>query len=150
MDVTESLFSHRGNRQNPNFISSFPRRYILISPIMAGLLDLETQFAFYGAYHSAPLNILIHAIFVWPIFFTGLLFLYFTPPIVQIAIPFELPLVLNFGFVFALAYAVYYFCLDRRAGSAGALLCFLCWIGSSFLGNRLGRQRSFQVYFSPS
>ncbi|XP_022768638.1 uncharacterized endoplasmic reticulum membrane protein YGL010W-like isoform X2 [Durio zibethinus] len=35
-----------------------------------GLFDLENHFAFYGAYHSNPMNVLIHALFVWPIFFT--------------------------------------------------------------------------------
>ncbi|CAM8916075.1 unnamed protein product [Rhodiola kirilowii] len=45
-----------------------------------GLLDLERHFAFYGAYHSNPTNIIIHMIFVWPILFTALILLYFTPP----------------------------------------------------------------------
>ncbi|KAG7023203.1 SPAC16E8.02, partial [Cucurbita argyrosperma subsp. argyrosperma] len=37
-----------------------------------GLFDLERHFAFYGAYHSNPVNIFIHVLFVWPIFFTTL------------------------------------------------------------------------------
>ncbi|KAI6683139.1 hypothetical protein NL676_029052 [Syzygium grande] len=44
-----------------------------------GLFDLEKHFAFYGAYHSNPVNILIHTVSVWPIFFTVLVLLYFTP-----------------------------------------------------------------------
>ncbi|KAG5240140.1 endoplasmic reticulum membrane protein [Salix suchowensis] len=46
-----------------------------------GLIDLEKHFAFYGAYHNNSINILIHMIFVWPIFFTACLILYFTPPL---------------------------------------------------------------------
>ncbi|KAJ0751191.1 putative 2-hydroxy-palmitic acid dioxygenase Mpo1 [Helianthus annuus] len=44
-----------------------------------GLFDLEKQYVFYGAYHSKPVNILIHMLFVWPILFTSLVILYFTP-----------------------------------------------------------------------
>ncbi|KAI3820846.1 hypothetical protein L1987_08395 [Smallanthus sonchifolius] len=41
-----------------------------------GLFDLEKHFAFYGAYHSNPVNIFIHMLFVWPILFTSLVILY--------------------------------------------------------------------------
>ncbi|KAL0416724.1 UNVERIFIED_CONTAM: hypothetical protein Slati_3504300 [Sesamum latifolium] len=67
------------------------------------MFDLEEQFAFYGAYHSNPVNILFHMMFVWPIAFTALLLLYFTPPLFG-ASPIELWdqsfLVLNYGFLF--------------------------------------------------
>ncbi|KAK7824027.1 putative endoplasmic reticulum membrane protein c16e8.02 [Quercus suber] len=116
-----------------------------------GLLDLEKHFAFYGAYHSNRINIAIHMVFVWPIFFTALLMLYFTPSL------FSLPhlevflfgthfvLVLNFGFLLALIYSVFYFCLDVKAGSLAALLCAICWVASSFIASRLGFSLAWKV-----
>ncbi|KAI3876466.1 hypothetical protein MKX03_030283 [Papaver bracteatum] len=109
----------------------------------SGLLDLEKHFAFYGAYHSNPVNIFIHTLLVWPIFFTSLILLYFIP------IPFHLlpqieasaafgNLVLNFGFFFTLIYALYYVLLDVKAGSLAALLCFFCWVGASSVAKTLG------------
>lgn len=116
---------------------------------MGGLLNLEEHFAFYGAYHSAPVNVLIHTLLVWPILFTGLLLLYFTPPFFQAPAPFGLPLVFNLGFPLTLVYAIFYVCLDRRAGSIAALLCVICWIGSSVLGSHLGPHRGLRVCIPP-
>ncbi|EPS67692.1 hypothetical protein M569_07082 [Genlisea aurea] len=107
-----------------------------------GLFDLEKQFAFYGAYHNNPVNILIHIFFVWPIFFTALLLLYFTPPLVSGNLGF---LVLNHGFVLSVIYALYYVSLDRKAGTLAAFLVFVCWIGSSALGHRLGYSLAWKV-----
>lgn len=116
-----------------------------------GLFDLEEQFAFYGAYHSNPINIVIHMIFVWPILFTALLFLNFIPPFFSQS-PIQLLgqsfLVLNYGFLLTVIYALYYVSLDRKAGSLAALLCFLSWAGSSALGHRLGFSLSWKVIFS--
>lgn len=92
-----------------------------------GLFDLEKHFAFYGAYHSNPANVVIHAIFVWPIFFTLLILLHFL----------HLGL-LNLGLVVALLYAVFYFLMDPKAGSIAGLLCFLCWAAADGLAARLG------------
>uniref|UniRef100_A0A1D1ZBZ7 Putative endoplasmic reticulum membrane protein C16E8.02 n=1 Tax=Anthurium amnicola TaxID=1678845 RepID=A0A1D1ZBZ7_9ARAE len=108
-------------------------------------MDLEKCFAFYGAYHSHPVNILIHALCVWPIFFTALLLFYFTPPFFHLPAPLGLPLVFNFGFGFALLYALIYVSLDPRAGSVAALLCTLCWVGSSVLGSVLGFSLAWKV-----
>ncbi|KAJ4841043.1 hypothetical protein Tsubulata_009382 [Turnera subulata] len=111
------------------------------------LLDLETHFAFYGAYHSNPVNILLHTIFVWPIFFTTLILFSFTPPIYQITpIGFsDHGLLLNFGFFFALTYALFYLCLDKRAGALAAFLCLGCWVGASFAAARLGFSLAWKV-----
>ncbi|KAL9689224.1 hypothetical protein QQ045_033658 [Rhodiola kirilowii] len=109
-----------------------------------GLLDLERHFAFYGAYHSNPTNILIHMIFVWPILFTALILLYFTPPF-QLQIPLPHPLVFNFGLLSTLAYAAFYVCLDKKAGSLAALMCFGCWVGSSFVASQLGYSLAWKV-----
>ncbi|XP_029130785.1 uncharacterized endoplasmic reticulum membrane protein YGL010W isoform X2 [Cajanus cajan] len=109
-----------------------------------GLFDLEKQFAFYGAYHSNPVNIAIHVLFVWPIFFSALLILYFVPPFFNLPnLEFSLwgshvILVWNVGFLVALVYSVFYVCFDLKAGSLAALLCALCWVASSFVASQLG------------
>ena len=114
-----------------------------------GLFDLERHFAFYGAYHSNPINIVIHMIFVWPIFFTSLVFLYFTPalytPSIQIGLFPSGLLVLNFGFLLAVIYGLFYVAFDKKAGSLAALLCFLCWVGASLLASRLGYSLAWKV-----
>ncbi|XP_054825272.1 2-hydroxy-palmitic acid dioxygenase mpo1-like [Prosopis cineraria] len=109
-----------------------------------GLFDLEKHLAFYGAYHSNPMNIAIHTLFVWPIFFSALLILYFVPlffniPNVEFSLfGYDVALVWNLGFVVALVYSVFYASLDLKAGSLAAVLCVHCWVASSFLACRLG------------
>ncbi|OAY50055.1 2-hydroxy-palmitic acid dioxygenase mpo1 [Manihot esculenta] len=113
-----------------------------------GLFDLEKHFAFYGAYHSNPINIVIHMIFVWPIFFTALLLLYFTPSLFNLKFSlfgYDAFLLFNFGFLFAFIYAVFYICLDAKAGSLAALLCAFCWVASSFLARWLGFSLAWKV-----
>jgi len=116
-----------------------------------GVFDLEKHFAFYGAYHRNPINIAIHMLFVWPILFTALLILYFTPSLFNLPhIEFSLfgndvILVLNVGFLFALIYSVFYVCLDVKAGSLAALLCAICWVASSFIASRLGFSLAWKV-----
>ncbi|BFG28884.1 hypothetical protein CerSpe_151590 [Prunus speciosa] len=111
-----------------------------------GLFDLERHFAFYGAYHSNPVNILIHTFFVWPLFFTAAVLLHFTPSLYSFPSGIsEQGLELNFGFVFTLMYAVFYVCLDKKAGPLAALLCFLCWVGASFLAGGLGFSWSWKL-----
>ncbi|KAK1617674.1 hypothetical protein QYE76_023191 [Lolium multiflorum] len=91
-----------------------------------GLLDLERHFAFYGAYHSNPVNVFIHALFVWPIFLTALLLLHLTAPSLHSAA------------VGAAIYGAFYISLDRRSGTLAAVLCLLCWAASAALAARLG------------
>lgn len=110
-----------------------------------GLFDLEQQFAFYGAYHSNPVNIAVHMIFVWPIAFTILVLLHFTPPLFTIELWDQSSLVLNYGFLLTVIYALYYVSLDKKAGSLAALLLFICWVGSSALGHRLGFSLAWKV-----
>ncbi|KAJ7943443.1 YGL010w-like protein [Quillaja saponaria] len=116
-----------------------------------GLFDLENHFTFYGAYHNNPINIAVHMLFVWPIFFTALLFFYFTPSFFNLPkIEFslfgnEVLLVLNIGFLLTLIYSVFYVCLDVKAGSLAALLCAVCWVASSFLASQLGYSLSWKV-----
>jgi len=114
-----------------------------------GLLDLEKHFAFYGSYHSNPTNIIIHILFVWPILFTSLIFLYFTPPLFspsQTILNFTHPvLIFNLGFVFAVFYGLFYAALDIKAGSFTAVLTFLCWVGASFVANSIGYELAWKV-----
>ncbi|KAK3421890.1 hypothetical protein EUGRSUZ_G02487 [Eucalyptus grandis] len=116
-----------------------------------GLLDLEKHFAFYGAYHSNPVNVAIHMVFVWPILFTALLLLCYAPPLFGLP-PIELSLFghglalfLNVGCLLALVYAAFYVFLDPRAGSLAALLCLMCWVAASFVAGRLGFSLAWKV-----
>ncbi|XP_009757264.1 2-hydroxy-palmitic acid dioxygenase mpo1 isoform X2 [Nicotiana tabacum] len=113
------------------------------------LFDVEKQFAFYGAYHSNPVNFLIHMVFVGPIFFTALILFYFTPPLLN-STPIQLYedscfLGLNLGFLFTLIYALFYVYLDKKAGSLAALLCLLYWVSSSFVAHYLGFSLAWKV-----
>ncbi|KAL6899295.1 hypothetical protein ACP4OV_005953 [Aristida adscensionis] len=98
-----------------------------------GVLDLEGHYAFYGAYHSNPVNVSIHEVFVWPIFFTAVMLLHLTAPFAHAA---------GIG---AAVYGAYYFLLDRRAGALAALLVFLCWAASGALAARLGFSVGWKV-----
>lgn len=107
-----------------------------------GLFDLEKHFAFYGAYHSNQANVIIHTLFVWPIFFTALILWHFTPPLLHLPSP---PLNIGLGFLFALLYGLFYFLMDIKAGSLAALLCLLCWVGSDLLAAQLGFSLAWKV-----
>ncbi|KAB2067262.1 hypothetical protein E1A91_A09G218400v1 [Gossypium mustelinum] len=116
-----------------------------------GLLDLENHFAFYGAYHSNPINILIHTLFVWPIFFTSLILFYFTPAFYDLSQSGIFPsginhaLVLNYGSAFSIFLGLFYVVLDKKAGSLAALLCLACWVGASFIAAKLGYSLAWKV-----
>ena len=115
------------------------------------LFDLEKHFAFYGAYHNNPVNIIIHMIFVWPIFFTALLILYFTPVLFNLPqvrfffLGINVVLLFNVGFLFAFLYGLFYVCLDLKAGSLAAFLCGVCWFFSSVVACWLGFPISWKV-----
>ncbi|ONK61391.1 uncharacterized protein A4U43_C08F29420 [Asparagus officinalis] len=110
-----------------------------------GLFDLEHHFAFYGAYHSNPTNILIHMLFVWPLFFTSLILWHFTPPLFVLSLPLGLDLGLNFGFFLALLYAFFYVLMDAKAGSLAGFLCILCWVGADLLAASAGFSLAWKV-----
>ncbi|KAL8123572.1 2-hydroxy-palmitic acid dioxygenase MPO1-like [Apium graveolens] len=112
-----------------------------------GLFDLEKHFAFYGSYHHNPVNIFIHTIFVWPIFFTALILCYFTPPLFTSPEILFLgrPLIFNFGFLLTVIYGLFYIGLDYKAGSLGALICSGCWVFASFLASHLGFSLAWKV-----
>lgn len=100
-----------------------------------GFFDLEKHFAFYGAYHSNPVNIFIHVMFVWPIFFSGLMLFHFIP---MVFFP-------DFGLFFTLVYALFYMGMDKKAGFLAAVLCFLCYFGATALATRLGFSLAWKV-----
>lgn len=110
-----------------------------------GLFDLEKHFAFYGAYHSNPVNIIIHMFFVWPIFYTSLILLYFTPAFFECPFQCHLGLVPNFGLLLALIYALFYFLMDKKAGSLAAILCLGCWVSASLLAKNLEFSLAWKV-----
>lgn len=111
-----------------------------------GLFDLEKNFAFYGAYHSNPANVIIHTIFVWPILFTALILWHFTPPLLLLHLPAsDINIGIGMGFLFALIYGLFYFLMDKKAGSLAALLCILCWVGSDLLAAQLGFSLAWKV-----
>lgn len=119
------------------------------------MLDLETHFAFYKAYHNNPVNILIHTILIWPILFSFLLIFNFSPTLFlsddlsRLAAPLLRPaLVLNLGSFIALFYTFLYVALDAKAGSLGALLCLVCWVGACHLGHALGCSLAWKVFLA--
>ena len=112
------------------------------------LFDLEKHFAFYGAYHSNPVNIYLHMLFVWPTVFTTLVILSFTPPIFSSFSEVDLfgqHLVLNVGFLLTLTFAIFYVCLDKKAGCLGAFLFFACWVCGSSVAQYLGFSVAWKV-----
>ena len=121
----------------------------------AGIFDLEKQFAFYGAYHSNRINILIHLVFVWPILFTALLLLAYSKPLapqlpVMAALPFHEYMVLNYSFVFSAVYALYYISLEPKSGSLGALLVLLCWVGANAVAQHVPWVSGWKVCYITS
>ncbi|RVW58173.1 putative endoplasmic reticulum membrane protein C16E8.02 [Vitis vinifera] len=76
-----------------------------------GLFDLERHFAFYGAYHSDPVNVFLHML-LCGLSSSRLLFS-------------------------STSRLLSSFCpksgCSHLAGCLAALLCFSCWVGSSFL-----------------
>ncbi|EFJ19244.1 hypothetical protein SELMODRAFT_233428 [Selaginella moellendorffii] len=117
-----------------------------------GILDLEKHFAFYGAYHSNRINVGIHVVFVWPILFTALLLMALASPKPLMPLPLPartLPLqdfmVINYSFLFAGFYALFYTALDKRAGSLAAAMCLACWIGANAAAQKMGFSLGWKV-----
>ncbi|KAJ7296647.1 hypothetical protein O6H91_07G106300 [Diphasiastrum complanatum] len=119
---------------------------------MAGssIFDLERQYAFYGAYHKNRVNVFIHVLFVWPIFFAFAMMAAYTKPLVPLplpanVLPFGQYMVLNWSFVMVAIYAFYYISLDPKAGSLAAALCLACWVGCNALAQLLGFSLGWKV-----
>jgi len=95
-------------------------------------MDMMEQLASYGAYHSHPINQLIHVIFVPVLVFTFMVFLsYLSPvPVSEGIGNFVSSVMGNDGssapwsfFLFA-TYAMYYVALDAKVGSGAALYLY--------------------------
>ncbi|XP_015697302.1 2-hydroxy-palmitic acid dioxygenase mpo1-like [Oryza brachyantha] len=104
-------------------------------------LDLERHYAFYAAYHSHPANVLVHVACVWPILLTAMLPLRYAPPLPLLR--FYCPLCRQYlpvqlGFPVAVALGAFYALMDRRAGSAAALLCVAGWGAGNLLADAAG------------
>lgn len=107
-----------------------------------GVFNLEDQFSFYGAYHHNKINVLIHIVFVWPIYFSASTLLAYTPPLapqlpIMAALPCHDYMVLNYSFLLATVYALFYISLEPKSGSVGAFLVLLCWMGSNAVAQHL-------------
>ncbi|CAA7043254.1 unnamed protein product [Microthlaspi erraticum] len=115
--------------------------------VSTGMFDLEKHYAFYGAYHTNPINILIHTVLVWPNVFAALLFLYAAPPFLDLSKLgfFDGVLRLDIGLIHAMIHAIFYVCMDKKSGVLAALMCISCWIGSSFLAARMGLSLTLTV-----
>ncbi|KAM1984992.1 hypothetical protein ACFX16_013199 [Malus domestica] len=104
-------------------------------------------------YHSNPVNIVIHMLFVWPILFTALLILYFTPSLLSFGVSVfgnDVVLPFNIGLLLTIIYSVFYICLDSKVGFLGALICVICWVGNCFLGTLLGFSISWKPGYAAS
>jgi uncharacterized membrane protein YGL010W len=121
------------------YISLF-RRVPSFERLFGGLtnFDMMEQLASYGAYHSHPINQLIHVIFVPVIIFTMMVFVSQIPPVWNVSPEgymgrFISALVGNDGcyfdpsFLVFAAYAFYYVALDVKVGSSAALYLYLLY-----------------------
>lgn len=122
-----------------------------------GIFNLEKQFAFYGSFHNHPVNVAIHVCFVWPILFTFLILLAYTEPLLQLhqwptavllgALPFSQFMVLNYSFVLAVVYVLFYVSMDIKSGSVAAFLVLLCWVGSNAVAQHVPYGSGWKVQF---
>ena len=105
-----------------------------------GFFDLKKQFIFYASYHNNPVNIAIHLLCIWNIFWTALVFQHYTPAFIETPdaiakVPFIGGLPLNLATITTLVYVVSYVLMDPVAGSLGALLVLYLhqWTGQMVL-----------------
>ncbi|CAI5986717.1 unnamed protein product [Closterium sp. NIES-65] len=130
------------------------------------LFNLEKHYAFYGSYHDDPVNKAIHMVFVWPILFSALVLLQYTPslislshpllaalarlvPQVPVPLPLALPgsgLVFNCAALVSVVYAAFYIGMERRAGSLAALMVGACFVGSRAFIKAVGAGRAWKVH----
>ncbi|CAI5504456.1 unnamed protein product [Closterium sp. Naga37s-1] len=139
---------------SPSAVSSF-----------RSLFNLEKHYAFYGSYHDDPVNKAIHMVFVWPILFSALVLLQYTPslislshpllaalarlvPQVPVPLPLALPgsgLVFNCAALVSVVYAAFYIGMERRAGSLAALMVGGCFVGSRAFIKAVGAGRAWKL-----
>ncbi|OMJ15655.1 putative endoplasmic reticulum membrane protein [Smittium culicis] len=86
------------------------------------VFDLKTQYVKYGEYHSNPVNILFHQIFVPSILWSTIGLLYLAGPmfetpemIAKLAAPLGINVTMNLGTIMTFVYMAYYLTLDTVA-----------------------------------
>jgi len=97
--------------------------------------NLKKQFVFYASYHNDPINILIHLMCIWPIFATTVVFLQYTPTLLDNPealenLSFSKNINLNGAFFFILLYIVWYIFMEPFAGGLASLLILSIYIKS--------------------
>lgn len=111
---------------------------------MDKIFDVEHQFSCYGGYRKSKIHVLIHAMFVWPMFFGILLLLSYSPTVVTrpawvdnyVPVKIVEHLNCNYAFVAASLYSLLYIFLDIIAGFVTATLVMSCWLGASFISKK--------------
>ncbi|KAE8913190.1 hypothetical protein PF005_g10186 [Phytophthora fragariae] len=99
--------------------------------------DLEKQVTFYLSYHDNKVNQYIHLACIWPIFVSGLMILAHTQPLAETpaalaSLPYGNYAVLNYSAVMAAVYMLWYVALDVYAGSLGAAIISVCFLGANY------------------
>ena len=91
---------------------------------------LDNAYIFYAEYHNDIINKALHILCVWPIFFTGLIFLSYTKPI-SASIP------INWSVLIASIYGSFYFIIEQPgiAGPIASFLVLFCYIASKEIVN---------------
>lgn len=86
---------------------------------------LDNAYIFYAEYHNDIINKALHILCVWPIFFTGLIFLSYTKPI-------STSIRLNWSALISIIYGSFYFIIEQPgiAGPIASFLVLFCYIGS--------------------
>lgn len=102
------------------------------------ILGVERHFAYYRSmfWEEQPL---LHGFFVWPMLFNLIVILSYSvvlyprPLWVDTHVPYFLSryIVLNYSFVAASFYSVYYVALDPHAGFLASAMVICCWIGAN-------------------
>eukprot|EP00002_Diphylleia_rotans_P025378 TRINITY_DN5012_c0_g1_i6.p1 TRINITY_DN5012_c0_g1~~TRINITY_DN5012_c0_g1_i6.p1 ORF type:complete len:208 (+),score=44.69 TRINITY_DN5012_c0_g1_i6:61-684(+) len=109
------------------------------NPNAVGLFDLKGQLAFYGEYHSNPVNRAIHAIFVPTILWSVFAMLQaWGPSFGSLSVTNTLDLPITLAVPLAFIYATYYIALDSMAGSLYFFVLSSMLIGAHYFVSLLG------------
>ncbi|PVV00509.1 hypothetical protein BB560_005106 [Smittium megazygosporum] len=101
------------------------------------VFDLKYQYVKYGEYHSHPINVLQHQIFVPLIVWSSLGFLSLTPSFFSFPIPemFKNVVFPNWALAMYLIYSVYYFILDAPVSLLYAPIQGFMLVTSSYVAH---------------
>eukprot|EP00300_Choanocystis_sp_HF-7_P033413 c45755_g1_i1.p1 GENE.c45755_g1_i1~~c45755_g1_i1.p1 ORF type:complete len:104 (-),score=1.86 c45755_g1_i1:49-360(-) len=96
-------------------------------------MDIRSELAFYGAYHSNHANQLVHAVFVPLILWSAFLMLGLFHR--------------SLSFFLYLAYAIYYIYLDLHVGAVAALFYALLWYSSDHMVSLTEKKRPKKDFY---